>query len=82
MHTEVAMLPCRVRVTWMPLPKSMCTRGTGRTVSHAGSKWAEIKLATCSLENNTVLARRALVQQNRSSSLPIIWNSNTGLRDF
>src|SRR5579871_503290 len=35
--------------------------------------------ATSSLENNTVLAKRAFVQQNCSSSLPIIWNSNTGL---
>src|SRR5579864_7975502 len=38
--------------------------------------------ATSSRENNTVLARRAFVQQKRSSSLPIIWNSSTGLPDF
>src|SRR5439155_20622644 len=81
-QTEVAMLPCSVRVNWMPLPKSMWTNGTGRTVCQTGSKFADIKAATCSLENNTVLARRAFVQENSASSLPIMWNSNTGLPDL
>src|SRR5438445_7128752 len=76
------MLPCKVRVTTVPLPKSILTRGTGRTDSQALSKFWLMKPATSSRENNTVLAKRAFVQQNRWSSLPIIWNSNTGLPDF
>ena len=56
--------------------------GTARTVSQTGSKERLIAKATPSFENNTVLAKRAFVQQNCSSSLPIIWKSSTGLPDF
>src|SRR5437870_2358074 len=76
------MLPCRVRVRTLPLPKSMRTIGTGRTLSQTGSKYLLTNAATSSRENNTVLARRAFVQQNWSSSLPIIWNSRTGFFDL
>src|SRR5262249_12667057 len=75
------MLPCRVRVSTVPLPKSMRTIGTGRTLCQAGSKFLLMNSATSSRENNTVLARRAFVQQNWSSSLPIIWNKSTGFFD-
>src|SRR5207253_11049647 len=64
------------------LPKSMRTIGTGRTLSQTGSKFLLTNRATSSRENNTVLARRAFVQQNWSSSLPIIWNSRTGFFDL
>src|ERR1043166_9525891 len=37
--------------------------------------------ATSALENNTALARRALVQQNWWSSWPIMWNTSTGFPD-
>src|SRR5437899_1302028 len=76
------MLPCRVRVRTLPLPKSMRTIGTGRTLSQTGSKFLLTNAATSSRENNTVLARRAFVQQNWSSSLPIIWKSRTGFFDL
>src|SRR5436190_3666250 len=76
------MLPLSVRVSLTPVPKSMWIIGTGRTDSQAGSKLALMKPATSSFENNTVLARRAFVQQNWSSSLPIIWNSRTGFFDL
>src|SRR5205085_2412730 len=76
------MLPCRVRVRTLPLPKSMRTIGTGRTLSQTGSKELLTNAATSARENNTVLARRAFVQQNWSSSLPIIWNSRTGFFDL
>src|SRR5258708_7060537 len=76
------MLPCSVRVSTVPLPKSIRMIGTGRTVSHTASKVWLTKAATSSRENNTVLAKRAFVQQNWSSSLPIIWKSRTGLPDL
>src|SRR5579859_8184680 len=76
------MLPCSVRLITLPLPKSMVTRGTSRTVSHAGSNDALMNWATSADENSTVLASRALVQQNCLSSCPIMWNSSTGLPDF
>src|SRR5579864_4737493 len=76
------MLPCSVRLMTLPLPKSMVTMGTGRTISQTGSKFKLIIWATSGEENNTVLAKRALVQQNCLSSWPIMWNSNTGLPDF
>jgi hypothetical protein len=38
--------------------------GTGRTLIHTGSKVRLMNSATAGLENNTVLARRAFVQQN------------------
>src|SRR5262245_45629846 len=76
------MLPCSVRFMTLPLPKSMVTMGTGRTISQAGSKARLMYWATSGEENNTVLARRALVQQNCLSSWPIMWKSNTGLPDF
>src|SRR5438128_7313714 len=60
----------------------MVTSGAGRTLSHAGSNVALMYLATSVDENNTVLARRALVQQNCLSSWPIMWKSSTGLPDF
>src|SRR5437660_5572344 len=63
----------------VPPPKLIWIRGTRRTLSHAASKFWLMNRATSSFENNTVLAKRALVQQNCSSSLPIIWNSKTGL---
>src|SRR5262245_48806817 len=76
------MFPCNVRVILVPFPKSMLTMGTGRTLSQAGSNMSLICFATSVEENNTVLARRAFVQQNCLSSLPIMWNSSTGLPDF
>src|SRR5207248_2038752 len=57
------------------------TIGTGRTLCQTGSKLPLTNAATSSRENNTVLARRAFVQQNWSSSLPIIWNKRTGFFD-
>src|SRR5262245_4623328 len=76
------MLPCRVRVSTLPLPKSMWISGTGRTLTQTGSKFLLTKVATSGRENNTVLASLAFVQQNSSSSLPVIWNRRTGLPVF
>src|SRR5262245_15740532 len=81
-QTDVATLPCRVRVTFTPLPKSMVTIGTGRTLTQTGSKPALTYSAMSGDENSTVLARRALVQQNCLSSCPIMWKTSTGLPDF
>jgi hypothetical protein len=69
-QTYVATLPCSVRFTTVPLPKSIVTRGTGRSDCHAGSNFSLMTAATWSLENNTVLARRAFVQVKRWSSSP------------
>src|SRR5262245_40787423 len=60
----------------------MVTSGAGRTLSQAGSNVLLMYSATSLDENNTVLARRALVQQNCRSSCPIMWNNRTGLPDF
>jgi hypothetical protein len=64
-QTCVATLPCSVRFTTVPLPKSIVTRGTGRTDCHAGSNVSLMTAATWSSENNTVLARRAFVHVKR-----------------
>ena len=72
------MLPCNVRVTTVPFPKSIRTIGAGRTDCHAASKFWLMNEATSSRENNTVLARRAFVQQNLSFKFPISWNKRTG----
>src|SRR5687767_6345331 len=75
------MLPWSVRLITVPRPKSMVTIGTSRTLSHAGSNVSLMNLATSADENSTVLARRALVQQNCLSRCPIMWNSSTGFPD-
>src|SRR5713226_5080763 len=75
------MLPCRVRRITFPLPKSIVTIGTSRTLSQAGSNVLLMNWATSADENSTVLARRAFVQQNCLSSSPIMWNSSTGFPD-
>src|SRR5262245_3227016 len=80
-QTHVAMLPCSVRLITVPFPKSIVTIGTSRTLSQAGSNVWLMYWASSADENNTVLARRALVQQNCLSSCPIMWNKRTGFPD-
>src|SRR5262245_17057414 len=76
------MLPRSVRSSLWPLPKSTVTRGTGRALSQTHSNESDRKEATRGCEKSTLLAMRALVQQNSSSRRPRSWKSSTGFPEL
>ena len=64
------MLPISVRVSRLPFWKSISTRGTGATDCQAHSNCSLIHGPISGCEKSTLLAMRAFVQQNGSSSSP------------
>jgi hypothetical protein len=76
---EMTVLPARVRTSDLPLPKSMVTLGTGRTVSQQATNFSLMVREISGSESNTALSVRAFVQQNSSSRRPKRWSKKIGL---